>query len=219
LITGTLRFPRNAFDQALAAARDDHVDVLGHGDQEADGLAVGGFDHLHRRFRQAGGGEACAHAGGDGLVAADGFLAAAQDRRVARFQAQRRGVRRDVGPRFVNDADHAQRHAHPAHLDAGGAALHVADFADRIGQGGDLFEAQRHGFDALGGQCQAVDHRRVEAVGAGFGDIGGIGREQFGRCAARIAAAIASRAEFFAAVEARAVAREASRACRPTCCM
>ena len=53
------------------------------------------------------------------------------------------------------------------------------DLADRIGQGGDLFQALRHGFDALGGERQAVDHRRVEAVGARFGDIGGIGGEQF----------------------------------------
>src|SRR5213083_1527710 len=44
---------------------------------------------------------------------------AAQDAGVARFQAQRRGVGGDVGARFVDDADHAQRHAHPADLDSG----------------------------------------------------------------------------------------------------
>jgi hypothetical protein len=37
----------DALDQALAAARDDHVHVLGHGDQPAHGGAVGGLDQLH----------------------------------------------------------------------------------------------------------------------------------------------------------------------------
>jgi hypothetical protein len=171
---------RDALDQALAAARHDDVDVLGHGDEMAHRFAVGGLDHLYGGLRQAGGGQALAHAGGDRLVGAQGFLAAAQDRGVAGLEAQRGGIGRDVGPRFVDDADHAQRHAHAADLDAGGAALHVADFADRVGQGGDLLQALCHGFDALVGQLKAVDHRRVQSVGARFGDIGGIRGEQFG---------------------------------------
>jgi hypothetical protein len=96
LITGT-RARRDALDQALAAARHDHVDELGHGDQIADGGAVGGVDHLHRRFGQAGGGQALAHAGGDRAVAADGFRAAAQDGGVAGFQAQRGGIAVTLG--------------------------------------------------------------------------------------------------------------------------
>jgi hypothetical protein len=60
------------------------------------------------------------------------LLAAAQDRGVARFQAQRRGVRRDVGPRFVNDADHAQRHAHPADLDAAISSAFAAAISPRF---------------------------------------------------------------------------------------
>jgi hypothetical protein len=44
----------DALDQALAAARDDHVHVLGHGDQLADGGAVGGLHQLHAVGRQAG---------------------------------------------------------------------------------------------------------------------------------------------------------------------
>uniref|UniRef100_UPI001ED9B73F glutamate-5-semialdehyde dehydrogenase n=1 Tax=Pseudomonas aeruginosa TaxID=287 RepID=UPI001ED9B73F len=42
----------DALDQALAAARDDHVDVFGHADQRADRRAVGGFHHLHGGGRQ-----------------------------------------------------------------------------------------------------------------------------------------------------------------------
>ena len=67
------RFPHQALDQALAAARDDDVHVFGHGDEFAHGGAVGGFDHLHGIGRQAGGGQACAYAGGDGLIGVQGF--------------------------------------------------------------------------------------------------------------------------------------------------
>jgi hypothetical protein len=119
------RLLRDALDQALAAARHDDIDVLGHGDEVAHRLAVGGLDHLDGGFRQAGGGQALAHAGGDGLVGVQGLLATAQDGGVAGFQAQRGGVGGDVGPRLVDDADHAQRHAHLADLDAGGAVLQV----------------------------------------------------------------------------------------------
>jgi hypothetical protein len=38
----------------------------------------------------------------------------------AGFQTQSRRVDRDVRPRFVNDADHTERHAHLADLDAAG---------------------------------------------------------------------------------------------------
>ena len=53
-----LRVARDALDQALAAARHDHVDVLFVGDQVADCGAVGGGDHLHGVVRQAGGAQA-----------------------------------------------------------------------------------------------------------------------------------------------------------------
>src|SRR3989304_437211 len=61
-----------------------------------------------------------------------------QNPRVAGFQAQPGGARRDVGARLVDDADHAERHAHPADLDAGRAVAHLADLADRVGQLSDL---------------------------------------------------------------------------------
>ena len=47
----------DALDQALAAARDDHVHVLRHGDQGADGGAVGRVHDLDGVDRQAGRGD------------------------------------------------------------------------------------------------------------------------------------------------------------------
>ena len=67
--------------------------------------------------------KAALHARGDRLVAVDRFGAAAQDRRIARLEAQAGGVRRHVRTRFVDDADDTERHAHQADLDARRAVL------------------------------------------------------------------------------------------------
>ena len=108
-----------------------------------------------------------------------GLLAATQNGGIAAFQTQARCIGRDVRARLIDDADHAKRHAHMADLDAGRAPFDVGDFASRIGQRGDLFEALGHAFDALGAKCQPIDHRGVEAVVARLGEIAFIGREQF----------------------------------------
>jgi len=77
------RFGQQARNQALAAARDDDVDELAHGDQLADRGAVGGIDDLHALGGQAGGLQAFLDQRGDGAVGADGFRTAAQDGGVA----------------------------------------------------------------------------------------------------------------------------------------
>jgi hypothetical protein len=123
-------------------------------------------------------GEPGPHAGGDGLVGAQGLAAAAQDGGVAGLQAQRRGVRRDVGPGLVNDADDAQGYAHLADLDARGATLDVADLAHRVGQRGDLLQALGHGFDPLGGERQAVDQGCIQAFGSGGLQVLAVGFQQ-----------------------------------------
>ncbi len=77
-------------------------------------------------------------------VRAVAFAAAAQDRRVCRLQAQRAGVGRHVRAAFVDDADHAERHAHALDAQAVRARPFSADRADRIGQRRDVFDAARH---------------------------------------------------------------------------
>ena len=91
---------------------------------------------------------------------------------------QRRRVRCDVGPGFVNDADHAQRHPHPADFHAIGAFAHFADFAHRVGERGHLLHARGHRLDRLGAERQPVDERCVTAGGACSRHILCIGREQ-----------------------------------------
>ncbi len=158
-------FRHQARDQALAATRHDDVHVLRHGDQGADSGAVGGVDHLHAVVRQTSASQAFLDQPGQGAVAMNGFRTAAQDGGVATLDAQAGRVHRHVRTRFVNDADHAQRHAHLADLDAGRAVFEAGDFADGIRQRDDLAQAFNHGGDGLLGQRQAVQHGRRQAVG------------------------------------------------------
>jgi hypothetical protein len=184
LIIGNLRFAREALDELLAAARHDDVDEPGHGDELAHRGAVGGLYHLHRGLGQARAFQARAHALGDRQVGAQRLGAAAQDAGVARLQAQSRGVGRHVRARFVDDADHAERHAHAADLDAGRAAREPADFSDRVFQRRDLFQSFGHLRDALRIEREAIDEG---AVAAGFFrllHIGLIGLQQLRRARA-----------------------------------
>jgi hypothetical protein len=159
-MTGTLASAADALDQALAAARDDHVHVLGHGDQAAHGGTVGGLHQLHAssaagRPRPA---PAAPARPAPGWTA--GLRAAAQDAGVAALDGQRGGLDGHVGPALEDHAEHAQRHAHLAHAMPLGWRLHAGDLADRVGHGGELLAALGHGGDDLRRQSQAVDHGR-----------------------------------------------------------
>ncbi|MCY1224037.1 hypothetical protein D9M72_361800 [compost metagenome] len=170
----------DALDQALAAARDDHVHILRHADQRPHGGAVGGFHHLHQLAGQAGLGQALLDAGGDGLVGMDGLGTTTQDGGVAGLQAEAGGIDGHVRPRLIDDADHAQRHTHLAHLDTGRQVAHVADFADGVRQGGDLTQALDHVVDTCRGQRQAVEHGRLQAIGPAIGQVLLVGDGQLG---------------------------------------
>ena len=65
---------------------------------------------------------------------AEALGAAAQDRRVARLEAERAGVRGHVRPALVDHADDAERHAHALDRHAVRARPAIDDGADRIGQ-------------------------------------------------------------------------------------
>ena len=176
-------FGTDAGDQALAAARHDHVDVFRHGDQQAHGGPVGGFQHLHGAGRQAGRGQPFVHAGGNGLVGAERLAAAAQDAGIAGLQAQPGRVGGHVGARLVDDADHAQRHAHLAKLDPARTVGKLAHFAHRVRQGGNLAQAFGHAGHGFFRQGQAVDHRRRQSGRHGSLHVVGVGGQQLGRIA------------------------------------
>ena len=156
----------DALDQALAAARDDEVDRLRRGDQEADRGPVGGADELHRVGRQAGLGERFAHQRRQRQVRLQRFRAAAQDAGVAALDGERRRLDRHVRPALVDHREDADRHPHPADPDAARLLAQAGDLADRIGHRRDLLAAEGDGLDRLGVELEAVDQRRVQAGGA-----------------------------------------------------
>ena len=79
------RFGRDPRDQALAAARHDHVDEFRHRHQDSDRRAIGGRENLHGIFRQAGRAQSFEHAGADREIGLRRFRPAAQDGGIAGF--------------------------------------------------------------------------------------------------------------------------------------
>ncbi len=103
--------------------------------------------------------------------------AAAQHHRVAALQAERAGVRGDVGPALVDDADDAERRRHPLDDEAVGAGEGREHPADRIGQRRDLLEPARHRLDPRLVQREPVEERRRQVLRLAVGEIARVGGE------------------------------------------
>jgi len=96
--------------------------------------------------------------GRNGQVGMDRFRSAAQNDRVAGFEAQSGGVHRDIRARFVNDADDAQGNPHPPHQQTIGASPHGRHFPDGVGQSRDFPKPPGHGCQSGVFHGQTVDH-------------------------------------------------------------
>ena len=83
--------------------------------------------------------------------------AAAQQRGVARLQAQGAGVRGHVRPALVDDADHSERHAHALDAQAVGTLPFGHRGADRVGQRAHRIDAGRDGLDAARIEAQPLE--------------------------------------------------------------
>ena len=183
------------FDQPASAARDHQIDEFIGLEQRSDGVAVGRADRLHRILGQAGSFQPGAHAIDDHARRIAAFAAAAQDHRIARFEAERAGVGADIGARFVNHADHADRHGDAFDGEAVGPLERRQLAADGVGQFGDFLQRAGHARDPLLGQAQTVD----EAFGLAAFDalyILCIGFEQVGRAVAQRLRGFAQRGVF-----------------------
>ena len=137
-------------DQALAAARHDHVDIaVEPGEHQADGGAVARRHQLYGVLGKIGGAQAFGQRRMDRSRGAEAFRAAAQDHGIAGLEAEHRCVRRHVRAAFVDHADHAERHAHALddHAVRPRPAFHHG--ADWIGQIAHHRDAVRHRGDAL----------------------------------------------------------------------
>ena len=167
----------DAFDQRFAAARHDDVDELAHLEHLTDGGAVRGRHQLDGGGGQIGLGQPAVQRGNDGGRRMIALGAAAQDDCVARLEAQSTGVGGDVGPRFIDHADDAERHSHPRYIEAVGTIPPGQHLAHRIGQRRDLLEAPRHRFDTSRIQLEAFEHGLAEPLVPSRRHVGLIGGE------------------------------------------
>ena len=141
--------------QALAAARDDQVDQALLPGQLGQRVAPA-LDELDRALGRVLGGDRRQH-----RVGVRRARRAAQHDRVARLQAQRGRVDRDVRPRLVDDGDDAERHALLAHVEPVGQPEALDHLADRVAQRGDVAHLRGDRADA-----RLVEHQPVEQRGA-----------------------------------------------------
>ena len=175
------RFRLDAADEALAAARHDDVDGAVQARQHgADGGAVGGRHKLDRIFRQAGLAQAALQAGMDRPRRLRRIGTAAQDDGIAGLEAQRAGIGGHVRPAFIDDADDAERRAHPLDMQPVRPVPFGNHVADRILESGDGADALGHVGDALFGKRQPVDEGGQHVAAFGRLEIGRIGGEDLG---------------------------------------
>ena len=177
------RFLLHALDQTAPAARHDDVDEVHHAREHvAHRGAVGRRHDLDRGLGQAGGAQSGDQACVNGAARVRAFRAAAQNHRVAGFQAQRACIGGDVRTALVNDTDYAERHAHALDAQAVGTRPGCDDDADRIGQRRDVFDAACHGRDAFLVERETIHHRvgkrplrrRLQIATIGFEDRGAL---------------------------------------------
>ena len=140
--------------QPLAPARDDQVDQLVLGRQLGQLLTPAAGDEADRALGRVLGGDR-----GEDRVGVRGARRAPQHDRVARLQAQRGGVDRDVRPRLVDHRDDAERRPRLGDVQAVGQPEPVDDLADRIRQRGDVAHLRGDRGDPLGIQQQPVQQR------------------------------------------------------------
>ncbi len=170
------RLALHALDQALAAARHDHVDrAIEPREHHADGGALPCRHQRDGGSRQFGFGEAFDQSGMNGAGGAEAFRAAAQDHGIAGLQAERARIGGDVRAALVDHADNAERHPHPLDPHAVRTPPRCHHRADRILELADDIDAGGHGLDALGVERQAVEEGRSGTRGLRLGDVLGVG--------------------------------------------
>ena len=158
---GDNRVLHRAADERGAPARDEHVNHALHAHElrrtfvrrVLDELDELGVIPLRRdRFLDDR---------GDGAVGTDRVFAAAQNDGVAALDRKADRVCGDVGARLVNDADHAERHAHTAQLQSVIERPLFQHFSHGTGKLDQLFQSHGDAVDALFVQHQTVDELRA----------------------------------------------------------
>ena len=168
-------------DKPLAAARDQHIHIAADGHQRLGARALGALHKADAVARQVVRLQRVADNAADGTARFDGFLAAAQYRRIAAADAERRRVERDIRARLKNHGDHAERHAALGDMDArrGRPGLPAAH---RVVEACQSPHRLCHAGEAGVGQTQTVKHRRGHAVFRRRGEVERICGEDVAAC-------------------------------------
>ena len=168
-------FCHEARDEALAAARDEHIDIIACADQFTNCGTVGCGNELDGISRQRSIGKCFRNNGGQRSVGFNGFMSAAQDDGVAGLDCQRSSIDGDVGTGFINHGDDAERHTHAADADARWHRTKVFDAADRISQFSNLPHARDHLIKHTVSDGKSVDEGCGESFTAGICQVNSIG--------------------------------------------
>ncbi len=114
----------------------------------------------------------------------NGLAATAQQRRIARAQAECSRIGGNIGTAFVNNADQPDRDAAAHQCHAGRRGRTVDFFSDRIRQGGHVLDCGRYALQTGAVELQPVEHRSRKAARLSGADILGVGSQDSFLCRA-----------------------------------
>ena len=150
-------------DQPAAAPGDQYIHIRIEPHQLIGGIARRIRHELDAILRKARLLQRGAHHSSNRLVGMDRLLAAAQDHRIAGFQAQRRGVGCYIGARLKNHCHNAEGHRHLYNLQAVRPVPAGEHLAHRVRQGNNLPHPLRHPRNTGLIQAETVKQSRAHA--------------------------------------------------------
>ncbi|MOA26526.1 hypothetical protein D3C78_1473250 [compost metagenome] len=155
--------------QTRTTTWDQHVDVFVHAQHFVHQRTIRAFNRLNGTCWQTALFQRLLNHFDGGGVGAPCLFPPAQNGSVAGFQAQRGDVNGDVWTRFINNANHAKRHAATFKTQAAVEQPTVDHLPNRIGKVTHLTHVIGDAFQARRVQRQTIQHCFAQAVSAGFG--------------------------------------------------
>ena len=188
----------DAGDEALAAARHDHIEIaVEPAEHFADRRAV---PYRHEADRGVRANPRLQEpATRQSWIAARGkkaFRTGAQDGRIAGLETQRAGIRRHRRAAFINDTNNAERGCDALDQESIRPLESRQHAADGIGQGGDGVEALGHGLDAGVIEREAIEKGAGRALRLGGRHVARIGGENICRSFTDAVGGVADRKVF-----------------------
>ena len=171
----------HAPDQALAAARHNHVNIaVQPGQHHADRSTVRRVDNLHAIRIKTGSFQRTGKTAMNKTCRILNFRRAAQNHRIAGFQTQCRRIGRHIGAAFINHPDNPQRHAQAGNIKPAIDLPLRHALPDRIVQRDNRFQCLGNALKTRLIKHDAVEPRRPDILRFGQFHILAIGGENIG---------------------------------------